>query len=171
MNPVIEVNAGPDSPQDIAAGLPEPRETNREAVVERWLRERLNVIALAVVAAGFVVRVLDAASSYLNPDEALHYLMLNQPSAFQAYKASLTNAHPPLIYFLVVLLAFSGALRADAALAFGACGNGAVLGCLQVDRDSFRQAAGVIGRDPGCFFPGTDRAFRGGAIVCPAAVL
>jgi 4-amino-4-deoxy-L-arabinose transferase-like glycosyltransferase len=108
VNPVIEVNAGPDSPQEVAAGLPEQRKTSREAVVERWLRARLNVLALAVVAAGFVVRVLDAARSYLNPDEALHYLLLNQASAFQAYKASLTNAHPPLLYFLVYFWHFLG---------------------------------------------------------------
>ena len=55
-----------------------------------------------------MLRVLAATRSYLNPDEALHYLLLNQPSAFLAYKASLTNAHPPLIYMVVYYWHFLG---------------------------------------------------------------
>ncbi len=62
----------------------------------------------AVVAAGFVLRVIVASRTYLNPDEALHYLLLNQPTAFLAYKASLTNAHPPLIYLVVYFWHFLG---------------------------------------------------------------
>ena len=49
-----------------------------------------------------------ATRSYLNPDEALHYLLLNQSSAFLAYKASLTNAHPPLIYMVLYYWHFLG---------------------------------------------------------------
>ncbi len=145
MNPVIEVNAGPDSPQEIAAGLPEPRETNREAVVERWLRERLNVIALAVVAAGFVVRVLDAARSYLNPDEALHYLLLNQASIFQAYKASLTNAHPPLLYFLVYFWHFLGRSELMLRLPSVLAGTALCWVAYKWIGIVFGQAAGVMG--------------------------
>jgi hypothetical protein len=60
------------------------------------------------VAAGFVLRIYAATRSYLNPDEALHYLLLNQASALLAYKASLTNAHPPLIYMVLYYWHFLG---------------------------------------------------------------
>jgi 4-amino-4-deoxy-L-arabinose transferase-like glycosyltransferase len=69
--------------------------------IERWLGAHLDGIALTVVAVGFFVRLLEATRSYFNPDEAMHYQILNQVSAFQAYKASLANAHPPLIFLLI----------------------------------------------------------------------
>ena len=75
---------------------------------EGWLLKHLDFLAMAVVGAGFALRIFSATRSYLNPDEALHYLLLNQPSAFLAYKASLTNAHPPLIYLVVYYWHFLG---------------------------------------------------------------
>ena len=80
----------------------------RAGFLERWLLHHLNALALAVLAAGFALRVFAATRSYLNPDEALHYLLLNQSSAFLAYKASLTNAHPPLIYLVLYFWHFLG---------------------------------------------------------------
>ena len=69
--------------------------------LDAWLRPRLDLIALVVVAAGFAIRATIAAVGYLNPDEALHFLLANQPSVTIAYKASLTNAHPPLFFLLL----------------------------------------------------------------------
>lgn len=69
--------------------------------VEDWLNDHTGTLALAIVAAGLVVRLLVAARGYLNPDEALHYLTINQPSGFLAYKASILEAHPPLLYMLL----------------------------------------------------------------------
>jgi hypothetical protein len=93
-------------------------EAPREAAPERaaepaggidgWFEAHLSAVALAVIAAGLVARVIAASRTYLNPDEALHYLILNRPSACQAYQASLTNAHPPLIYLLVYAWHFLG---------------------------------------------------------------
>jgi len=76
--------------------------------LDRWLLNHLDALALAVLAAGFALRVFVASRSHLNPDEALHYLLLNQTSVFLAYKASLTNAHPPLIYLVVYFWHFLG---------------------------------------------------------------
>ena len=76
--------------------------------IERWLDAQLDRIALLVVVVGFFVRLFDASRSYFNPDEAMHYQILNQASAFQAYKASLTNAHPPLIFLLIYFWHFLG---------------------------------------------------------------
>jgi len=93
---------------EIARGPQEPRRSNPDGLIERWLNQHLDLVALAVTVAGLIMRVYMAVGSYLNPDEALHYLMLNQPSLLLAYKASLTNAHPPLIYFLVYFFRILG---------------------------------------------------------------
>lgn len=100
------VNAEPDSPQSPAREMPEPGATERGNAVENWLGRHLDAVALGVVAVGFVWRMRVAGRSYFNPDELLHYLMINQPSAWLAYKASLNNAHPPLIYALLYILHF-----------------------------------------------------------------
>jgi hypothetical protein len=80
----------------------------RAGFLERWLFNHVDSLALAVVAAGFGLRIFAATRSYLNPDEAMHYLLLNQSSVFLAYKASLTNAHPPLIYLVLYYWHFLG---------------------------------------------------------------
>ena len=90
----------------------------------RWFPGRADLFALGVVAAGFLVRLYTASRTYLNPDEALHYLLLNQSSAFLAYKASLTNAHPPLIYLVVYFWHFLG--RSEVMLRFPSVAAGTV---------------------------------------------
>jgi hypothetical protein len=104
ITPYAEEEAAHDLGPAIIARSASPRATG----IEGWIVEHLDFLALMVLAAGAVLRMLAAARSYLNPDEALHYLLLNQPSAFLAYKASLTNAHPPLIYLVVYFWHFLG---------------------------------------------------------------
>jgi 4-amino-4-deoxy-L-arabinose transferase-like glycosyltransferase len=72
-------------------------------LIENWLRDHLRLVAIAITAAGFATRMNMATRTYLNPDEILHYLLIDQSSLFLAYKASLSNAHPPLIYLLLYL--------------------------------------------------------------------
>ena len=98
--------------------------------METWLDARLNLFVLGVIAVAFLLRVYAAGGSFLNPDEALHYIILNQRSAFWAYKISLTNAHPPLIYLHALLLEIPGTLRVDASISFGAGWNGRLLVCI-----------------------------------------
>lgn len=93
-------DGGPDSP--VLAPIP------RASFFDRCLNFHPEPLALAIVAAGFALRLFVATRSYLNPDEALHYQIVNQPSLFLVYKASLTNAHPPLIYFLLYFWHFLG---------------------------------------------------------------
>ncbi len=57
--------------------------------------------ALMVVFAGLMLRLLTASGTWLNPDEALNYLIANQSELTAVYRASLTNPHPPL-YFLLL---------------------------------------------------------------------
>jgi hypothetical protein len=95
-----------ESPREL---LPGARELDaRESFVERWLQHHLNAVAVIVVAAAFVMRLLIASRSFLNPDEALHYLLFDQQSAFLAYKASLSNAHPPLVFLVLYFWHFLG---------------------------------------------------------------
>lgn len=91
-----------------APEIPERDSTRPANSFQRWILDHLDAFALAVVACGFVLRIFAAARTYLNPDEALHYLLLNQSSAYLAYKASLSNAHPPLIYLVVYYWHFLG---------------------------------------------------------------
>jgi Dolichyl-phosphate-mannose-protein mannosyltransferase len=70
------------------------RESNRDKR-DSFLEHR--VLPLSVLLVGFVARLVQAKQYFLNPDEALHYLLASQPSVSLAYKAALTNAHPPLL--------------------------------------------------------------------------
>ena len=61
-----------------------------------------------MVAIGFGLRMVPAMATFLNPDEALHYLLANQRNVVDAYQASLTNAHPPLFFLLLYFWRFLG---------------------------------------------------------------
>ena len=66
-----------------------------------WFEAHFDLIAILVVTAAFLIRLRTAWGTFLNPDEALHYLLANQSTWLLAYKASLTNAHPPLLTFVL----------------------------------------------------------------------
>src|SRR2546430_7171281 len=68
-----------------------------EILPETRTRRRTLLLPLCLVACGVVPRLILARETFLNPDEALHYLLSDQPSLAMAYKASLTTAHPPLL--------------------------------------------------------------------------
>jgi len=78
------------------------RETNNE-----WFQCRAHAAAIAVILLGFLARLWTASGTFLNPDEALHFRLANQPSLQLAYQQSLTASHPPL---LTVVLYFWRAL-------------------------------------------------------------
>lgn len=74
---------------------PEPREQDGFL---GWSQKRsLSLIPVLLILAGFLLRFRLAWFTFLNPDEILHYLLADQPSLQQAYHASLTTAHPPLL--------------------------------------------------------------------------
>jgi hypothetical protein len=62
-----------------------------------WFESPASLIAAAVTFLGFLVRLWAAHGTFLNPDEALHFRLANQPSLLLAYRASLTASHPPLL--------------------------------------------------------------------------
>jgi uncharacterized membrane protein len=139
------VQAEDESRQEPELGSPDQDAASAEGAFERWLNARLNLVALGIIAGGFLVRVYVADRGFLNPDEVLHYIILNQRSAFFAYKVSLTNAHPPLIYLLVYYWRFLG--RSELMLRFPSVLAGTAL-CWVAYKwiaTVFGKAAGVIG--------------------------
>jgi hypothetical protein len=98
-------------------------------------------VAVSLIAA-FALRWLAARDTYLNPDEALHYLLINQSSLAAAYKASLTNAHPPLYFVLLYYWRFVGNSETMLRLPSILAGTGA---CWM----AFRWIAMVLGKTAG----------------------
>src|SRR5207302_8049848 len=64
--------------------------------VREWLENHETFGAVLIVAIGLLVRLWAATDTFLDPDEALHYMQANQTSLQLAYKASLNVVHPPL---------------------------------------------------------------------------
>jgi hypothetical protein len=83
------------------------------------------VIPLLVLIVGFGARLFEAWRYFLNPDEALHYLLASQNSLSLTYKAALTNAHPPLLILVIHYWRWLGQselmLRMPSVLAGTAC--------------------------------------------------
>ena len=71
-------------------------------------RSRVSSLFFLLIGAGFFLRLRLAWLTFLNPDEALHYLLSYQPSLKLAYEASLTTAHPPLMILFLHYWSFLG---------------------------------------------------------------
>ena len=69
----------------------------------RWFDEHPQRILGLVLGLGFLLRLGAAGGTFLNPDEALHFLTANGPSLLAAYQASLDTAHPPLLFLVLHL--------------------------------------------------------------------
>ena len=70
-----------------------PASTHREDVFP----EILSLAAALVLLMAFFLRLWKASGTFLNPDEAMHFLAANKSSLTEAYHASLGLAHPPLL--------------------------------------------------------------------------
>jgi hypothetical protein len=66
-----------------------------------WFERHADAAAVLITLLGFAARIWMASGTFLNPDEALHFRLANQPSLVETYKLSLTNSHPPLLFFLL----------------------------------------------------------------------
>ena len=69
--------------------------------VDRWLLRRAPLAVFLVIAAGLAIRIAAIRGKYLGSDEAVHFQLVNVSSAGDVYRATLTNAHPPLFFFLL----------------------------------------------------------------------
>jgi hypothetical protein len=84
---------------DLAVVSPKPAWTADR--IERSLVSYSDWIVLVSLLLAFALRLKSALGTYLNPDEALHYVLVNHNSFADTYQASLTNAHPPLYFALL----------------------------------------------------------------------
>jgi hypothetical protein len=98
VDPYLLMNHLPHGVQD---ELQSQSGVNRD--VESWFEAHSNLSAILVLLAALLVRLRAASGTFLNPDEALHYLLANQSSWRLVYNASLTNAHPPLLTLVLFL--------------------------------------------------------------------
>ncbi|HXP85932.1 MAG TPA: glycosyltransferase family 39 protein [Bryobacteraceae bacterium] len=109
---------------DIAA--PSPNAGSTADRIELLLASQVDWIVILSLVLAFALRLAAAWGKYLNPDEALHHLLVNQTSLLGAYRASLTNAHPPLYFALLYYWRFIGnsevMLRLPSVLASTAAG-------------------------------------------------
>jgi len=66
----------------------------------RW--QRFGAVAAGfVLLLAFLLRLWKASGTFLNLDEAMHFLAANKPSLVEAYRSSLNLAHPPLLILLL----------------------------------------------------------------------
>lgn len=66
-----------------------------------WLSRHAGKVAFGITLLGFLCRLWVAHGTFLNPDEALHFRLANQASLAEAYRASLTASHPPLLTLIL----------------------------------------------------------------------
>jgi len=71
--------------------------------VEWEVSNRVDLIAFVVVILGFLVYIYYASGYYLNSDEASHFVFANQETLREAYTASHSTAHPPLMIMVLHL--------------------------------------------------------------------
>jgi 4-amino-4-deoxy-L-arabinose transferase-like glycosyltransferase len=84
-----------------------------------------NLLPLFVLISGLIARLVQAQKYFLNPDEALHNMLASPSSLRDAYRAALTNAHPPLLILVLHYWRWLGRselwLRMPSVLAGTAC--------------------------------------------------
>ncbi|MDP9160420.1 MAG: glycosyltransferase family 39 protein [Acidobacteriota bacterium] len=66
-----------------------------------WVPANKTLLACAFIFVALLLRLRTAWGTFLNPDEALHFRLANKASWTLTYQASLTNAHPPLLTFVL----------------------------------------------------------------------
>ena len=112
-----------------------------------------DAVALVVVLAGLLLRVLTSSGTWLNPDEALNYLIANQPDLTAVYRASLTNPHPPLYFFLLYCWRLTGTSEIFLRLFSVLAGSGAIWFFYRWLKRTFNPAAGLAGALLFAFLP------------------
>ena len=74
-----------------------PAPTNWQHRLESRFKANWNPAAGSVLALAFLLRLWKASGTFLNLDEAMHFLAANKLTLADAYQTSLTLAHPPLL--------------------------------------------------------------------------
>jgi len=110
------------------SAIDSPQSSNRLPSTGRGRANTANTYGiwpLLILTAGFLLRIIPAWRFFLNPDEALHHLLSDQPTLALAYKAALTNSHPPLLILVLYYVRLIGqsefVLRLPSVLAGTTC--------------------------------------------------
>jgi Dolichyl-phosphate-mannose-protein mannosyltransferase len=74
-----------------------PAPTNWQHPLDSQSKTRWNRAAGFVLVLAFLLRLWKASGTFLNLDEAMHFLAANKLTLADAYRTSLTLAHPPLL--------------------------------------------------------------------------
>lgn len=69
--------------------------------IDGWIAAHMELIALLVIAVGFILRILFACQTFLVPDEAIFYTVVNQSDVHTVYQGSLSMPHPPLLILIL----------------------------------------------------------------------
>jgi len=80
---------------------PETLDTGREISSQVPPALPSDSAALVVLILAFGLRLRAASGTFLNPDEAMHYVIANKTSLALAYKSSFALVHPPLLVLLL----------------------------------------------------------------------
>ncbi len=78
---------------------PPPHKWQRS--IENYFQTYSGLTAGSVLLLGFLLRIWKASGTFLNLDEAMHVLTAIRPSLAEAYQASHSLAHPPLLVLLL----------------------------------------------------------------------
>ena len=69
--------------------------------VDSWILRHTPLAVLAVLLSGLAIRLVALGRTYLSSDEVVHFQLVNVSSLGEVYRATLTNAHPPLFFMLL----------------------------------------------------------------------
>ncbi len=74
-----------------------PAPTPWQHRLQSQFKANWNLASGLMLLLAFLLRLWKASGTFLNLDEAMHFLAANKPSLGEAYQTSLTLAHPPLL--------------------------------------------------------------------------
>ena len=119
----------------------------------KWMPFDPSLLAGFVLLAGLLLRLHLAAETFLNADEALHFMAANQDSWKQTYQASLTLSHPPLLIFVLHIWRMFGTSEIVLRLPSVVAGSAFCWIFFRWLSDLFGTATGLIGLIFGSFLP------------------
>ena len=80
---------------------PSTAATTFSAKLESSLRDHATLWMYGLLGLGFVTRLFRASTTYLNPDEAMHFMAANRPTWAQAEASMASLFHPPLLILIL----------------------------------------------------------------------
>jgi len=128
-----------------------PAESERRA--GSWRLTPFDAVTVVILGVALAARLAAASGTYLNADEALHFQIIDHRSLLAVYRASLTNAHPPLFYVVGYVWHFLGRSEFMMRIPSVLAGTGFCWVVSRWIRTAFGDTAGMIGLIVAAFCP------------------